>query len=262
MSVASGSVQTLLLIGVFILWLPGSAEAQVYKWVDENGVITFSNIAPPSDREYRVLRFPCYASDPKCRSVSWEKVPLNTQAYRLEIQSAASFNELEESLIRAIIHAESAYQADARSPKGAQGLMQLMPETAIRLGVADPFDPEQNVRGGVREFARLVDVYQGNLQYALAAYNAGEGAVARYRGIPPFHETRNYVSRILSLYTGRPYHLSGSYRAVQVRMTTDPSTGRTLITNQPADKSASGVSLQRSGSGSGPLKGGFGALGR
>lgn len=200
MSVASGSVQTLLLIGVFILWLPGSAEAQVYKWVDENGVITFSNIAPPSDREYRVLRFPCYASDPKCRSVSWEKVPLNTQAYRLEIQSAASFNELEESLIRAIIHAESAYQADARSPKGAQGLMQLMPETAAELDVADPFDPAANIEGGARYLAQLLSEFDGDLELAAAAYNAGPNAVYQHGGIPPFDETREYVRRVKILY--------------------------------------------------------------
>jgi soluble lytic murein transglycosylase-like protein len=193
-------VQTLLLIGVFILWLPGSAEAQVYKWVDENGVITFSNIAPPSDREYRVLRFPCYASDPKCRSVSWEKVPLNTQAYRLEIQSAASFNELEESLIRAIIHAESAYQADARSPKGAQGLMQLMPETAAELDVADPFDPAANIEGGARYLAQLLSEFDGDLELAAAAYNAGPNAVYQHGGIPPFDETREYVRRVKILY--------------------------------------------------------------
>ena len=200
MSVASRSVQTLLLVGAVILWLPGSAEAQVYKWVDENGVITFSNIAPPSDREYRVLRFPCYASDPKCRSVSWEKVPLNTQAYRLEIQSAASFNELEESLIRAIIHAESAYQADARSPKGAQGLMQLMPETAAELDVADPFDPAANIEGGARYLAQLLSEFDGDLELAAAAYNAGPNAVYQHGGIPPFDETREYVRRVKILY--------------------------------------------------------------
>jgi soluble lytic murein transglycosylase-like protein len=167
---------------------------------------------------------------------------------------------LDPKLVDAVVRVESGYDAGAISRKGAMGLMQLMPETANRLGVADPFDPEQNVRGGVREFARLVDVYQGNLQFALAAYNAGEGAVARYRGVPPYNETRNYVSQILTIYTGKPYRLSGSYRTVRVRMTTDPSTGRTLITNQPAEKTA-GVTMERSGSGSGPLKGGFGSLG-
>jgi soluble lytic murein transglycosylase-like protein len=190
----------LLLIGASILWTPDFAEAQVYKWVDENGVITFSNVAPPSDREYRVLRFPCYAADPKCRSVSWDKVPLNTQAYRREIQSAASFNALEESLIRAVIHAESAYQPDARSPKGAQGLMQLMPATAAELEVADPFDPADNIDGGARYLAQLLSEFDGDLDLAAAAYNAGPSAVYQHGGIPPYDETREYVRRVKILY--------------------------------------------------------------
>ena len=200
MPFASRLVPTLLLMGASILWAPASVEAQVYKWVDENGVITFSNIAPPSDRVYQVLRFPCYAADPKCRSVSWDKVPLNTQAYRREIQSAASFNALEESLIRAIIHAESAYQPDARSPKGAQGLMQLMPETAAELDVADPFDPADNIDGGARYLAQLLSEFDGDLDLAAAAYNAGPNAVYEYGGIPPYDETREYVRRVKILY--------------------------------------------------------------
>jgi len=163
--------------------------------------------------------------------------------------------------VDALVRVESGYDPGALSRKGAMGLMQLMPATASRLGVADPFDPEQNVRGGVREFARLVGRYRGNLQLALAAYNAGEGAVTRYRGIPPFNETRNYVSRILTIYTGKPYHLSGSYRTVRVRMMTDPSTGRTMITNQPVAKATGGLNMTRSGFGSGSLKGGFGNSG-
>ena len=142
--------------GFFCLLLPAIGFAQVYKWVDENGVVTFSNIAPPTDQEYKVLRFPCYAADPKCRSVRWEKVPLNTRAFSSEIRSAASYNAVDESLIRAIIHAESAYQPDARSPKGAQGLMQLMPSTAADLQVGNPFDPAENIDGGTRYLSQLL----------------------------------------------------------------------------------------------------------
>jgi soluble lytic murein transglycosylase-like protein len=189
-------------------------------------------------------------------------VGVSSTGVRELVRQVSLEHGLDPKLVDAVVRVESGYDPGAVSHRGAMGLMQLMPETAIRLGVADPFDPEQNVRGGVREFARLVDVYRGNLQYALAAYNAGEGAVARYRGVPPYNETRNYVSQILSIYTGRPYRVSGSYRTVPVRMATDPSTGRTIITNQPAGQGASGVSLQRSGTGSGPLKGGFGAFGR
>lgn len=189
-----------VVLAVLAMALPLSGAAQVYKWVDENGIVTFSNVAPPKDRDYQVLRFPCYASDPKCRSVSWDKVPLNTRAYRREIQSAASFNALEESLIRAIIHAESAYQPDARSPKGAQGLMQLMPATAAELEIADPFDPAENIDGGARYLAQLLDEFNGDLDLAAAAYNAGPNAVYQHGGIPPYDETREYVRRVKILY--------------------------------------------------------------
>jgi soluble lytic murein transglycosylase-like protein len=180
--------------------VPASAAAQVYKWVDENGVVTYTNIAPPKNQDYQVLRFPCYAADPKCRSVSWEKVPLNTQAFDREIRSAAAFNAVEESLIRAIIHAESAYQPDARSPKGAQGLMQLMPATAADLAVVNPFDPAQNIEGGARYLSQLLAEFKGDLDLAAAAYNAGPNAVYKHGGIPPFDETREYVRRVKILY--------------------------------------------------------------
>jgi soluble lytic murein transglycosylase-like protein len=193
-----------VLAALLTLLLPSAGFAQVYKWVDKNGIVTYSNIAPPTDQEFKVLRFPCYAADPKCRSVSWEKVPLNTQSFSREIRSAATYNSVEESLIRAIIHAESAYQPDARSPKGAQGLMQLMPETAADLQVAHPFNPAENIDGGARYLSQLMAEFKGNLDLAAAAYNAGPGAVYKYGGVPPYDETREYVRRVKILY--RRYH--------------------------------------------------------
>jgi soluble lytic murein transglycosylase-like protein len=180
--------------------IPLSGQAQVYKWVDEDGIVTYSNIAPPKQQDFQVLRFPCYAADPKCRSVSWEKIPLNTQAYRTEIRSASQFNSVEESLIRAIIHAESAYQPDALSPKGAQGLMQLMPATQAELEVSNPFDPEDNIRGGARYLSQLMAEFDGDLELAAAAYNAGSNAVYKYGGVPPYDETQEYVRRVKILY--------------------------------------------------------------
>ena len=159
-------------------------------------------------------------------------------------------------LVDAVVRVESDYNPRAVSRRGALGLMQLMPATADRLDVNDPFDPEENIRGGVREISRLVDRYAGNLQLALAAYNAGEGAVARYRGIPPYKETRSYVTRILSLYTGRPFRLAGTYRAPTVRMLRDQN-GNTIITNVSAAAASSGI--RTSSSGDGPLRGGFGS---
>ena len=173
-----------------------TVQAQVYKFVDDKGIVNYTNVAPPSDRDFQVLRFPCYASDPKCRSISWEKVALNTHSFDAEILRAAQANGVDSALIRAIIHAESAYQADAVSPKGAQGLMQLMPQTAKMLEVSDPFNPSKNIDGGARYLAELLQQFNGDVTLATAAYNAGPGAVAKYGGVPPYDETREYVRRV------------------------------------------------------------------
>ena len=104
--------------------------------------------------------------------------------------------------MRAVVGVESGFQPQAVSPKGAQGLMQLMPATARDLGVADPFDPAANLDGGSRYLSSLVARYDGDLTKALAAYNAGMGAVARHGGVPPYTETRNYVRKVLGRYQG------------------------------------------------------------
>jgi soluble lytic murein transglycosylase-like protein len=158
-------------------------------------------------------------------------------------------------LADALIRVESAYDPQAVSRKGALGLMQLMPETANRLDVSDPFDPEQNVRGGMSEFARLIDRYSGNFALALAAYNAGEGAVEQYRGVPPYRETRSYVTRIMTMYTGQPYRLP-NFRIVPVRMERDAK-GGVVITNQ-SKAGVKGIAVSTSSDG-GALRGGFGA---
>ena len=191
----------LMLVSLFMLAArPVTSQAEVYKWVDQDGVVNLSNIAPPTHLDFTVLNFPCYASDPKCRSVSWEKVPLNTQSFSSEIRGAAQFNAVEESLIRAIIHAESAYQVDAQSPKGAQGLMQLMPTTQREMQVSNPFDPALNIDGGTRYLADLLLEFNGDISLAAAAYNAGPTAVHKYGGVPPYDETREYVRRVNILY--------------------------------------------------------------
>jgi soluble lytic murein transglycosylase-like protein len=158
-------------------------------------------------------------------------------------------------LVDALVRVESSYNPNAVSHRGAMGLMQLMPDTARRLDVDDPFDPEKNVRGGVKEISRLVDQYSGNLQLALAAYNAGEGAVARYQGVPPYLETRNYVSRILTLYTGKPYRMGGVTRPVRPVKMVRSRNGVTVITNTTAAPSHADQSPVLE---NGPLRGGFG----
>ena len=183
-----------------LLAIADFAHAQVYKWVGEDGIVTYSNIAPPEDQDFQTLRFPCYAADPTCRSVQWERVVLNTRSFRDEIQIASRSHSVDESMIRAIIHAESAYQVDAQSPKGAQGLMQLMPNTQAELDVSDPFNPQDNIQGGARYLSQLLAQFNGDFELAAAAYNAGPGAVNKYGGVPPYDETQEYVRRVKILY--------------------------------------------------------------
>jgi hypothetical protein len=114
--------------------------------------------------------------------------------------AAARRHGLPPDLVLAVVGVESGFRAEAVSPKGAQGLMQLMPGTSRELGVADPFDPEQNLDGGVRHLGALLTLYDGDLTRALAAYNAGPGAVSRHRGVPPYRETQAYVRKVLARY--------------------------------------------------------------
>ncbi len=143
-------------------------------------------------------------------------------------------------LVHAVIQVESAWNPRARSNKGALGLMQLMPATATRFGVSDPFDPKQNIRAGARYLRILLDQFKQNLTHALAAYNAGEGAVIAHGGVPPYQETRNYIVRINALYgelqaprsvtSDRPRTQTARSDAPPVTFT-KMQDGRTLYTN-------------------------------
>ena len=166
----------------------------IYTYTSKNGVTSFSDIQP-IDRLYNKYRFDCFAC--KVDSlVDWHTAKLYLTSYKKNINHAAKVNNIAPALIRAVIHAESHFNAKAVSKKGAQGLMQLMPKTAQSLGVKNSLDPEQNIYGGVRYLARLLKKYKGNHKIAAAAYNAGEGAVKKYAGIPPFPETEVYVKRV------------------------------------------------------------------
>lgn len=119
------------------------------------------------------------------------------------IQRAASQNGVDEHLLDALVQAESNYNPGAVSRARAMGLTQLMPDTAKELGVTDPFDPVQNLNGGAKYLAKMIKQFDGDLSKAVAAYNAGPGAVNRYGGIPPYEETRNYVDKVLKLYEAK-----------------------------------------------------------
>ena len=182
--------------------------AEVYKFTDKDGIVHYTNVRPSGQQKVKTFSFPCYASDPSCNQLDWEKIPLNRLAFRDEIQSAADVFAVDDALIRAIIHAESAYQPEALSPKGAQGLMQLMPATQQDLQIADVFDPVSNIEGGTRYLSGLLEQFDQDVELAAAAYNAGPGAVREYGGVPPYRETREYVRRIKILY--RRYRSSDS----------------------------------------------------
>lgn len=136
-------------------------------------------------------------------SVSGSLLPVSRSEIGDLIDYYANEEGLNPRLVQAVIQIESAYNPRARSRKGAMGLMQLMPETARELRVSDAYDPGENIRGGTRYLRRQLDRFSGDLTLALAAYNAGPGAVTQYGGVPPYSETRNYVRKVLSLYRGR-----------------------------------------------------------
>jgi len=164
------------------------------------------------------------------------------------VEEHAASHGVDPRLVRAVIQAESAWDREARSRTGAMGLMQLMPETAVELAVADPWEEGENIRGGTAYLARQIASF-GSMELALAAYNAGPGAVKRYGGIPPFAETREYVRRVLSLYHGRviraselvPFHGRNQPSARPSRRGAAASApgfvrnaaGRLVLTNQP-----------------------------
>lgn len=139
------------------------------------------------------------------------------EAIRQVIGRTASHFDVDPKFVDAVVRVESGYDVRAQSPKGAQGLMQLVPATAARFGVHNPFDPAENVRGGVTYLSELLRQFKGDVPLTLAAYNAGEGAVERYGGVPPYAETRDYVRKVTRIYPGTgmvgtrpPYNAAGA----------------------------------------------------
>lgn len=170
--------------------LPTAAMADVYMYQDKDGVINFTN-APTHSGYRRVIREATANYSPSPAIVS------TGDNYEELIQNVSGRHSLDADLIRAVIKAESGFNSNARSHKGAMGLMQLMPDTARLLNVFEPYDPYHNVDGGVRYLKMLLGRYQGDVSLSLAAYNAGSGAVDKHGGIPPYAETREYVRRVL-----------------------------------------------------------------
>jgi soluble lytic murein transglycosylase-like protein len=179
---------------------PKVLRGAVYKISKSNGITEYTNIRPAGKRYQLLFTYisTCFACDVHS-TVNFASTKLNRDAFRAEITAAALEFGVDEALLRAVVHAESAFNPNALSNKGAQGLMQLMPGTADDLGVDNPFDATQNIRGGAQYLAQQLKSFQGDEKLAMAAYNAGPGNVAKYGGVPPFDETQVYVTRVSTL---------------------------------------------------------------
>lgn len=167
---------------ILILGLSTNGMADIYKFVDKDGVIHFTNV--PVDARFKAL--------------GWEvEFEHYIGSYEAVIQKMAARYKVEPALIKAVIKAESNFDPSALSRKGAIGLMQLMPATAVNLNVSDPYNPHQNIEGGTKYLRNLTGLFGSDLKLVIAAYNAGENAVIKYgRNIPPYKETRDYVKRV------------------------------------------------------------------
>lgn len=206
-----------LLSAALTLALAANASAgNVYQFRDSQGRVLFTNVVTaakmPRDvafRDYRTLEKVTYYKDSNIHryqnwgSSEYDLLPSyskNRNAFDELIRIASAQSGVDKALIKAVIHTESGFNPQALSKPGAQGLMQLMPATAARYQVSNPFDPKENILAGTRHLKYLLNRYNNNLEKALAAYNAGERNVEKYGGIPPFTETQDYVRRVLSRY--------------------------------------------------------------
>ena len=179
------------------LLLSSIAQADVFVSVDAKGSYVLSNVHRPGRTYERVIR------EPTAAVVSLDQQPqmIAAQPYAELVSAAATANEVPAALLHAVIRAESRYNADATSPKGAGGLMQLMPDTAREMGVKDVYDPKSNIQGGAKYLKRLLTLFDNDIALAVAAYNAGPQAVLSRGGvIPPFAETQRYVPDVLRQY--------------------------------------------------------------
>lgn len=171
---------TLLFLPLLMVITP--AQADIYRYVDASGRVHFTDT--PTHTSYDI-----YLKEKVSAGAS-------NRSYLDIIRRHASSYQLEEALVKAVIKVESDYQPRVVSRKGAQGLMQLIPETAKDLKVANPFDPYENIRGGSEYLRMMLDLFNNDVELALAAYNSGPNTVKRYGGIPPYDETRNYVKKV------------------------------------------------------------------
>jgi soluble lytic murein transglycosylase-like protein len=201
-------LKTSIVLTLSLVSLP--AFADIYEYIDEAGVSHYSD-TPDSEDYVLIIKSdeviaeaaPVAPSRPPATSQNADTTSLSMTQPQLfaQIEQSAKNNQLDSELIHAVMHVESAYKANAKSPKGAQGLMQLMPATASRFGVNNSNDPAQNIEGGAKYLRELLNLFNNDVSLAVAAYNAGEQAVIKYgKRIPPYKETQAYVPKVLKIY--------------------------------------------------------------
>jgi soluble lytic murein transglycosylase-like protein len=213
--------KTLALAAALAIGAAAPASAQIYSWRDANGTLVLSNRRPAAQAGVQSYAVPQAPSVRATRYATAER----GRAYDDLIAEHARLNGVRSDLVRAVMQVESAFNPNARSPKGAMGLMQLMPATARQYGVVNPYNPAENVRAGVAYLRELLDRYQDNEELALAAYNAGPGAVDKHgQSVPPYRETRHYVSQINQM-AGRPIEL----RSARIYKVTEIIDGRAVV---------------------------------
>lgn len=183
---------------ISVLLCPTLLWADIYRSVDKDGVIHFTNSRSDGSCELYLREGPKEVPPQEAAADPRPPVPDNWVMEYADQFSRA--NRLSPALVKAIIKAESNFSRWAVSRKGAVGMMQLMPFTSKRLKVSDPYDPVENIEGGVKYIKELLTTFRGNLVYAVAAYNAGPGAVRKYGGVPPYQETRLYVKKVMDYY--------------------------------------------------------------
>jgi hypothetical protein len=196
-----GRIMKLIIAFAALLLIVPWAQADIYKFTDEHGVTHFHNLPNLGDSRYKLFKREGKSKVTLRKGNISQFSAANRKRYSPIITTAAKNYRVDESLLHAVIMAESSYNPLARSPKGAIGLMQLMPDTAKRYGVKNSQDPSQNIHGGTRYLRDLLKLFNNDLKLAVAAYNSGENAVIKYGNtIPPYEETINYVAKVLSFY--------------------------------------------------------------
>lgn len=190
-----------LMVALLSALLPISAVAgdkRPYMYLDKNGTHWFTDRPLRKESLVYLGRYGRPTAERSCRGVNNRILRERAARHHALIQTHSTAERVDPALVKAVIAVESCFDPDAISRVGASGLMQLMPTTASELGVRNIFNPDENIRGGVQYLRKMLERFDHNTRLALAAYNAGPSAVERYRGIPPYRETRNYVRKVLA----------------------------------------------------------------